>query len=1266
MIGFKQFIDRVYSLAEPLFKEPKKHLKTWLAILGVLVASWAVVFLLRSPEPTRASWWDETWLYRRAIQISNDNGEDLEDFQVAITLDTASLITDGKMQNDCSDLRTTDNNGNLIPHWIEENNPGCNDAATKVWTKVPTVYDGTDATTVYIYYGNANASSVENGDNVFEFFDDFEDGVNTAIWNTDSDYEVVDGELKIWGSDNTALYSKESFSGDIKVVSRVMKESDGDLDSGFWLSYNGGSVGALVVLDDINNGNHNGISMGTWATMATTFSNNPTDSSWHSLSAWRYGGNMYANFSDETINTTNNYTTNPIGIFSDSDSSARKMRVDHIAVCKAVSSEPTTSLDSEEISPGPVAHWKFDEGEGTTAHDSSGQGNDGTLVNGPTWQTEENCISGKCHSFNASEYVDLGNPKSLQITGSQTISMWLKPANFSARRNPYAKAYGGEGTITQETSGALNYYYGTAGTNSSPYQGFNSSQSLTLNEWNHIAIVRDLENMKLHWYINGKETNEANASYAAATASSLTAYIGHGYTNRYAGLIDEVKVYPYARSEEQIKIDYATGASSKGSGAVFGHKAETAQITPISSKLIAHWKFDEGYGETAHDSSRNNFHGTMGAGDSAPSWTNEGKFGKALSFDGVDDYISVIDPTGNLNPGTGDFTLSAWIYKPSDGKSAPGIISKNGNPGFKFNINSGNRLLLAIYDGSWHDFLSSTSIIEMDKWQHVVVVADRDSNANFFVNEENAGSQDISSMSSVNLSNSSSLRIGDDNWCRSYYCGQYDGKIDEVKIYNYALTPEEVKQDYNQGKAAVMGQSSTNTGSTAPGGSAAQEYCVPGSSDTCRPPVAEWDFEEGSGDTVYDKSGNGNDGTITGTSWTTGKIGKGLKFTNSSDLVEVPNLPDNLGGFTVNVWARVIKTADWGYIFHRSTNTSIGGSIIWIGVNSDDDYAASVNGRYTQGATNVAANKEQWRFISLTYDGSTQRIFIDGQLLVSDTFGSIGNSASDNLSGIGGTPHNTTYRPVEGDIDNITVYDYARTPAQIAWDYNRGAPVGHWKFNECQGTVAHDASGNENHGTINIGSSAPQTSAGTCTSENSAHAWYNGKEGKINSAMSFDGVDDWVDVGNDESLNISNNIFTISAWVETSDTGAWKWIYQFGEHASTKDRALVIDSNNKARMYVYGTNAISTTIVTDGEWHHLVGTIDGTNARIYVDGNLEHTTQPSLSAFNYTGARIGKVIPGDTYWFNGLIDDVRIYNYALTPLQIKTLYNDGAAVKFGN
>ncbi|MGI6278198.1 MAG: DUF2341 domain-containing protein [Patescibacteria group bacterium] len=1322
--NIKKLIDRVYFSIEPLFKEPKKHLKTWLVILGVLVASWALVFFLNRPEPAQASWWNETWLYRRAIQVSNDNGQNLTDFQVAITLDTASLITAGKMQDDCDDLRVTDKGGNIIPHWIEENNPGCNDANTKIWTKVPTVYDGTDATTVYVYYGNAQANNAENGDNVFEFFDDFGGNqINTNKWDIVDPigFSINSGELR--GTNNTGrIKSVDTFSGPIiqEVKARtVTVATNGQTIGGFWDSSS----------DGFSFLNH----------PSTDYIRN--NSSWTALSGERvprsnvpYSISFVATASSVILTTTNlntgaqiyqNTFTNTVsnesimlGRRADNNTYGGGQSYDSywdwIIVRQYAISEPTTSLDSEEISPSPVAYWKFDEGTGTTAYDSSGQGNDGTLGTGsstPTWQTEDMCIGGKCLYFDgSSDYANTNTDFSWSTSDSFSISLWIKANSVSGNQGIIGKgAAGGYGNYNWEWSLKLSdstlsfIYWNTSG---SGILNLTSSESISANEWIYVYVTYS-STEKAKMYIENKLVATDTDISGTLQDRSTPVLIGHAYGSNGAnyyfnGFIDEVKIYPYARTEEQIRSDYVAGASSKGSGAVFGHKAETAQITPIASKLIAHWKFNEGFGEDVHDSRGSN-HGSFGVGGSAPTWTNEGKFGKALSFDGVDDYISTISPTGNLNPETGDFTISAWIYKPSDGKSAPGIISKNGNPGFKFNINSGNRLLLAIYDGSWHNFLSNTDVIEMDKWQHVAVAADRDSNANFFVNGESAGSQDISSMSSVNLSNSSSLRIGDDNWCRSYYCGQYDGKIDEVKIYNAALTQEEILQDYNQGVAAVMGQSSTNTGSTAPGGSASQEYCVPGSTDTCRPPVAEWDFEEGSGDTVYDKSGNGNDGAWSGSGshWGTGKIGKAGAFNGSDARVSVGNdetLQIN-GGMTIGAWIKPNEDAITGWvrpIFDKMYIAASKTSGYALYISSGNIYLAYGDGTTGESlsTSDLSWNTARWYHIMATHDGNnTVKIYRDGVLVAekNDAVGPVLDNGD--YAGIIGRRVGSSYTYFDGLIDNIRIYDYARTPAQIAWDYNRGAPVGHWKFNECQGTIAHDSSGNENHGTINIGASAPQITGGTCSAPtDGTGAWYNGREGKINSAMSFDGVDDYI-ISQNTNISEQNNGVTSSAWVFISSPinsetdlishGGGNWspycYWKLGLNSSGR-----IQLRTGWWSGVGGDGFVlansSNDMVPLNRWFMITGIINYdfssnlTLLKIYINGKII-TNEQHIGKYLYNitdrpfviGARTQSIYPANPpqNYFTGLMDDVRIYNYALTNEQINTLYNNGA-VRFGN
>ncbi|HOI04987.1 MAG TPA: LamG domain-containing protein, partial [Candidatus Woesebacteria bacterium] len=93
-------------------------------------------------------------------------------------------------------------------------------------------------------------------------------------------------------------------------------------------------------------------------------------------------------------------------------------------------------------------------------------------------------------------------------------------------------------------------------------------------------------------------------------------------------------------------------------------------------------------------------------------------------------------------------------------------------------------------------------------------------------------------------------------------------------------------------------------------------------------------------------------------------------------------------------------------------------------------------------------------------------------------------------------------------------------------------------------------------------------------------------------------------------------------------------------------------------------NATDSQVHELNRWYHFVGTYDGANIKIYKDGKLVGTTPATGNlAVSDVTAKIG-TYQGTNYNFNGQIDDVRIYNYALTQEQIKLLYNDNAAVRF--
>ena len=125
----------------------------------------------------------------------------------------------------------------------------------------------------------------------------------------------------------------------------------------------------------------------------------------------------------------------------------------------------------------------------------------------------------------------------LQITGDQTLVFWVYPEGRNIRQNFYNKAYGGEGTITYEPNGALNYYYGTSGVDGGSYQGFGTSSAImaNLNQRYFVVLVRDLYSASktLKWYINGVLNNTTATTYSAAKADVLPITLGKGYAGSF-------------------------------------------------------------------------------------------------------------------------------------------------------------------------------------------------------------------------------------------------------------------------------------------------------------------------------------------------------------------------------------------------------------------------------------------------------------------------------------------------------------------------------------------------------------------------------------------------------------------------------------------------------------------------------------------------------------------------------------------------------------
>ncbi|GAB5402826.1 MAG: hypothetical protein Aurels2KO_10570 [Aureliella sp.] len=169
--------------------------------------------------------------------------------------------------------------------------------------------------------------------------------------------------------------------------------------------------------------------------------------------------------------------------------------------------------------------------------------------------------------------------------------------------------------------------------------------------------------------------------------------------------------------------------------------------------------------------------------------------------------------------------------------------------------------------------------------------------------------------------------------------------------------------------------------------------------------------------------------------------------------------------------------------------------------------------------------------------------------------------------------------------------------------------------------------------------------------------------GKIGQAFSFDGADDYVRISTTAALEPS--VFSVAAWVNVASTGALVTIAESSHgNPGASGWALQIDTLGRPRFAVGSTTtvfpeAVGTSNIFDGNFHHLAGVFDGTDLKMYVDGAEEATL-----AFSGTVDHSGRDLRIGAWWgnggapsreVNGLVDEVRFYNNALSAGQVSAL-----------
>ncbi len=695
-------------------------------------------------------------------------------------------------------------------------------------------------------------------------------------------------------------------------------------------------------------------------------------------------------------------------------------------------------------------------------------------------------------------------------------------------------------------------------------------------------------------------------------------------------------------------------------------------VMSLSNGLVGYWTFNNQdiRNGVILDKSGNGNNGNL-MNISTSTFYVPGKIGQAGRFDGTNDVVNL--GSAKLGSATNGITTSFWVYvSNSDFDETVKIIlaDNSGSPnmenGFFIALDdrgSGNPTngINVAFDTQTdlirHEFASNI-ISSTPTWYYIVAMYDPSvSEINVYING-NQISTTVNTSGSGNYipDTDENLFIGAANDSSAFF----KGILDDVRIYNRALSASEVKQLYMQSTGTKLQEPQT---------------LRPNVNSLDSGLVGYWTFnnQDIRNGVILDKSGNGNHGNAiniaTSTFYTQGKLGQGGKFDGGDDYVDVTynSIFDfSSSNFTILAWVKVTK--DGGEIWSSGnvfSNVEFGinqGSTGGINIGKLSLYTGN---EYQSGNTNIIDNK--WHHVAVTKISSSQAIFyLDG---ISDGTVTYTNTTWDNgthTRKIGSRAGTSLY--FANSLDDVRIYNRALSAAEVKQLYMQSAGtklqetqtlrpnvnsldsglVGYWTFNnqDIRNGVILDKSGNGNNGNaMNIATSTFYT------------------QGKMGQGAKFDGGDDRVSTSAQLPLT---GAYTFSSWIKV-DVISSSHILFSQDIDNTHDVGVFYSVSNNGFSYENEHNTTDSmtgwTYILDKKWHHVVlvepytGDVDG--ASLYIDGVII-TSQWGGQNFSpgQSNLHLGSRIGGGLEW-NGSLDDVRIYNRALSATEVRQLYNMG-------
>ncbi len=441
------------------------------------------------------------------------------------------------------------------------------------------------------------------------------------------------------------------------------------------------------------------------------------------------------------------------------------------------------------------------------------------------------------HTALAFDGVDDSATVSLDLSDTSVVSVdfWVRAPSTSGSSGRLMEFTAGDNRWIlrmSSTPGNLGVYLdGTGGIRWGVWYG-----GVLEVDWQHLVVIMERGSPPtVTVYRNGVRVEPTSVSETDNVVGTFgmgtLALMSRGGTNLFGGgELDELRIYQRALTAAEVAARYAAGRGASGAA---------------EPDLVAGWHFDEGHGTTAADYSGNGHTLTLAGG---PRWVSghvASPQGTALAFDGVDDTATVPLDLSDTDTLTFDF----WLHRPSIEGTAGRIFSfKAGYKWLYVRVESSQRLLVNLINYTlgearfrlWYDNVLT------DAWQHVVIVVERGSPTTVTTYHNGVRltptGQDRSE-AQLGLFGAGTLWV-----MSSQGTGEFTGgELDELRIYQRALTAAEVAARYSAGRG---------------------QYGFP------EPALlAGWHFDEGRGSSAYDYSGNGHTLTLAGgPSWASGHV----------------------------------------------------------------------------------------------------------------------------------------------------------------------------------------------------------------------------------------------------------------------------------------------------------------------------------------------------------------------------------------------------------